>query len=239
MTNRFPLVFTAIAVCALTACATRSSDRTPSGSNYDDATAAGSQSTIEVYRSENNLVSSTGTSDTYTVTETTRLESNSTTTIPSNTERSSTTDNRDAEILALLVAVDDFEVRVATEAEKKQLRDEVRDFAKTMRTEHARHADDTRALAGKLGLSLADTQSVTAQRQDGDREFASLGTLEGDSFDRAYVDAMVKGHQDLLAKLDGFLATTQRDEIRTHVQKTRDAVAGHLEHAKKLQNGSR
>jgi putative membrane protein len=144
----------------------------------------------------------------------------------------------DADILGVLVAIDDHEVRANADAEKKTLRTEVMDFARTMQTEHKRHAEETRDLAKRLGVSLTDTALVTAQRDKGERARTSLAAYSGDAFERAYLDAMVKDHEEALARLDAFLLTAKRDEIRTHLTSTRKAVASHLEHARTLRTGT-
>lgn len=234
----FTLSVSGVFLGVLAGCGSSSSTRSDrSATTYQESD--GTYRTDTTFSSDNtNLVSNTGTSDDYRPEQGSGVTTVTTTTVTSETPRSTSVTTRDAEILALLVAIDDMEVRAGANAEKKQLRSDVRDFAKMMQTEHSRHADDTRSLAKNLGITLTDTSDVTAQRDKGDQELASLDSFEGEAYDRAYLDAMVKGHEDVLAKLDGSLKSVDRDEVRTHLQKTRDAVSRHLDQARKLQSNT-
>lgn len=140
----------------------------------------------------------------------------------------------DTDILGVLVVIDEHEVRANADSASRTLRTEVRDYARKMEREHGRHAQETRDLATRLGVTLADTPAVTAQRSMGDTARTSLAAQTGDGFEKAYLDAMVKDHEQTLAKIDAFLAGSPRAEIRTHLESTRTAVANHLEEARRL-----
>lgn len=145
-----------------------------------------------------------------------------------------TIEARDVESLTFLIALDEHEVQVATDAQNKGARDDVLEFARMMQTEHGRHADDTRILARDLGLTLTDPSSVTTLRQKVAAARTDLLAKEGADFDRAYAEAMVTGHQDALVKIDEYLALISSERIRSHLTATRTVIAHHLELAKKL-----
>jgi len=143
------------------------------------------------------------------------------------------------ETLALLVAIDEHEVKAGEAAEKKGVRPSVLEFAKTMEAEHGRHADDTRALAKNLGITLADSTKVTAQRQQGEKDLEKLTSKDASDFESAYVDAMITGHEEVLKKLDQLLADADNDAVRAHLRKTKEAFAHHLEMAKSLRDSQK
>jgi putative membrane protein len=150
------------------------------------------------------------------------------------TDRDAKSIDRDVEALAFVAAVDEHEVLAAGEALKKTTQADVTDFAKSMQREHGKHADATRELAKTLGLTLTDPDSVVTLKDETMKERSTLAGSDAASFDKAYADAMVKDHQDALKKIDEFLANVQRDEVRSHLRSTRDAVENHLEMARKL-----
>lgn len=56
------------------------------------------------------------------------------------------------------------------------------------------------------------------------------------SVDKAYVDQQVMLHQKALNTFDTILIPqAENPALKAHMQKTREAVAGHLAHAKTLQ----
>ncbi|HVG41189.1 MAG TPA: DUF4142 domain-containing protein, partial [Chitinophagaceae bacterium] len=51
----------------------------------------------------------------------------------------------------------------------------------------------------------------------------------------AYLDAMIKGHTEVLSMIDSKLLTTAKnDALKAHLTETRGHVSMHLEQAKKL-----
>jgi putative membrane protein len=54
-------------------------------------------------------------------------------------------------------------------------------------------------------------------------------------FETAYLDAMIKGHNEALAMIDSKLLTAAKlDAVKKHLTDTRTHIAMHLEQAKKL-----
>jgi putative membrane protein len=140
----------------------------------------------------------------------------------------------DAEALALLTAIDDHEVQAGQAAEKRKVRDAVRDYARMMQTEHGKHLEDTRGVARTAGLTLTETDKVKAQREQGAQKLRELEALPDETFERGYIDAMVEGHEEALRKIDDLLSTARKSEVVSHLRATREKVAMHLESARKL-----
>jgi predicted outer membrane protein len=133
--------------------------------------------------------------------------------------------------LGLLAAVDDHEIQAAQQAKSKQVSDAVMAYAKMMEKQHTDNLVETKTLG-----ALADTAEVQAMKEKGASDLAELGKLSGKEYETAYVDAMVKGHTEVLALIDGrLLSLASAGPVRDHLGKTRDAVAMHLEEARKLQ----
>src|SRR5690606_85960 len=80
---------------------------------------------------------------------------------------------------------------------------------------------------------------VAAMRQKHEAERQRLSALDGEAFASAWVDAMVKGHEEALAKLDNELIPGASDAgVRQHLQDTRAAISRHLDTARSLQSST-
>lgn len=140
------------------------------------------------------------------------------------------------EALALLNLVNDHEVKLAEQAKSKKVKGDVAAYADMMKAEHSKNMADTKALLDKNGGAPADTATMTDMKSKGDAETQQLAALDGDAYARAYMDAMVAGHQDTLTRLDSMLIPAATDPaIKQHLQTTRDAVQKHLDKAKEIQ----
>ena len=148
----------------------------------------------------------------------------------------------DAEILALLVAVNENEVNAAMVAEQKastayqpKLAQPVLDFAKMLHVQHAKGAQDTKELAMKIGVKPADTAAVEEARTKGKQLKEKLTLLKGQEFEKTFVAEMATGHRDVLQKVDAWLKAAENAQLKQHLTATRDRVAMHLKEAERLQ----
>lgn len=140
------------------------------------------------------------------------------------------------EALALLNVVNDHEVKTAEQAKSKHVTGDVLAYANMMQTEHSKNMADTKALLDKNGGAPADTATITDMKSKGEAEMQQLAALDGDVYAKAYIDAMVNGHQDALSKLDTMLIPAATDDaVKKHLQMTRDHVQQHLDKAKEIQ----
>lgn len=132
--------------------------------------------------------------------------------------------------LGVLNAINDHEIAAGRQALDKGVQGPVADYARTMIEEHSRNREKT--LAMNPDSEAADAR---AQRRKGEQQLQALAGRQGEEYSRAYVQAMVQGHEEALAALDGKLipaATTS--EAVTHLRKSREHVAMHLQQARAL-----
>lgn len=144
---------------------------------------------------------------------------------------------RDAEVLGYVVAVDMNEVLAAAEAQKKKISPDVMAYAKMLQEEHAQNLMKTMQVGQQAGAPPLLTPAVDKLRVKGAGELATLVPLDGEAFGKAYLQAMVKGHQEALDLLDQELKAAGNDAVKTHLTETRGHVAAHLDKAKMLQGG--
>lgn len=133
--------------------------------------------------------------------------------------------------LATLNVVNEHEIATGRQALSKGVSGDVAAFAEMMVQAHS----DNRAKTTALQPGSPDEQGQALQAK-GEAELAELAKLEGNAYSKAYVDAMVKGHEEALALLDDKLIPAASSEnARAHLTETRASVAEHLQRAKALQ----
>jgi len=136
-----------------------------------------------------------------------------------------------ADAVGLVGAVDKHEVAAAEQAKSKKVTGEVADYAKMLHREHSKNLE-----AGKKLNPNEGSPEVTAMEEKGRSELSTLDQKSGKEYEKAYVDAMVKGHQEALSLIDSRLLPAAQDaNVRTFLTTSREHVAMHLERGKELQ----
>ena len=142
----------------------------------------------------------------------------------------------DAEVLGLLGAVNENEIVASMEVHNKKISGPVGDYAKKLHMEHGQNLEATLMLGQKINVTPAESPAVDKVRVKGAGELAMLIVHDGDKFAAAYVDAMVKGHTEVLAMIDNdLMKRAEHEGVKTHLAATRASVAKHLDEAKALQ----
>ena len=139
-----------------------------------------------------------------------------------------------ADALALLVAVNEHEIAAADQAQTKQVTGPVLAFAQMMKSDHEKNLADTTRLGGAESTAPA----IATLRSKGEAELKTLAMQSGSAYEKAYMGAMVRGHTEALALIDGtLLPAATADNVRQHFTATRATVAHHLERAKEVRAG--
>lgn len=156
--------------------------------------------------------------------------------IPGSPVRDSTSSGgTDAEVLAFVIASDMNEVLAAAQAQLKKIAQPIMDYAKMLHMEHGMNIEKTMKLGQTIKTKPAHTNAVDNLQVKGAGELAAIVPLNGKDFETAYIDAMIKGHNEVLAMIDGkLLKQAKNGDLKKHLAETRQHVAMHLEAAKKL-----
>jgi putative membrane protein len=118
-------------------------------------------------------------------------------------------------------------------AAQKAKREDVKRFGEKMMTDHTRINDTLKSLALQKGLTLQDgLDAVHAGVID------RISTLEGDQFDKAWIDEMVKGHKEAVGEFKGESNTVKDPELKAFVAKNLPVLKQHLQMIEKVANGS-
>ena len=141
----------------------------------------------------------------------------------------------DGEVLATVMAVNDHEIAAANAALAKGVDGDVKDYAQLMTQEHGTNQEQSKSLGQTAGLAPSETDAVKKLKHTKKAERDAMAKLEGDAFEAAYVDAMVKDHAEVLDKLDKeLIPAASNASLKAHLTATRQHVAMHLEKAKAL-----
>lgn len=151
------------------------------------------------------------------------------------TNKMSTAQIGDSVALGLLAEVNQHEIELAKQAQSKSVSAPVLVYANSMITAHSQNLTDTMALGANT-----EGAEVLAKRSENDQDLAELESLAGDAYENAYIEAMVKGHSDVLTMIDKQLlpmATTA--VVKAHLTKTREHIQAHLVDAQALRDDAR
>ncbi len=142
----------------------------------------------------------------------------------------------DPQIAHIVVTANTIDVDAGKLAQKESKNKEIRDFAKLMVTDHMAVNKQATTLAKKLKVTPEDNETSKALKKGAEENVANLKKLKGADFDKAYADHEVAYHQQVLDAIDKALIPNAKNaELKALLEKTRPAIAAHLEHAKKVQ----
>ncbi len=143
---------------------------------------------------------------------------------------------QDAQITEILKTVNGAEIEAAQLASKSTNK-VVRDFAKHMILAHEGSNKEITSLEKDNKMSDRNSQTSEKLKIDTGNQFATLKKLSGTELDRTYITDQVKDHSDVLEMIDKTLIPNAKNrELKSLLTKTRDAVASHLDMAKKVQS---
>ena len=141
----------------------------------------------------------------------------------------------DTKALATLMAVNEHEIKAAQIAIDKKVGPKVTEYARLMQTAHSDNQSKTQAMAGAAQAARLEDAELRALKNKTAGERARLERLQGEAFEAAYIDAMIKDHAEVLGKLDDeLIPSAERADVRRHLQDTRGHVAHHLEEARQI-----
>jgi putative membrane protein len=142
----------------------------------------------------------------------------------------------DAQIASIVVTANQVDIDAGKLASSMASSAEVKKFGALMVTDHTGVNKAAVDLATKLKVTPEDNPTSQALKAGGEKNVATLKTLKGAAFDKAYIDHEVEYHQQVLDAVDKVLIpNAQNAELKALIVKVRPAFVAHLEHAKKLQ----
>jgi len=111
----------------------------------------------------------------------------------------------------------------------------VKRFANEMIRDHTNANKQAMALLQKAGLTPEESEISRSIAQGGEDNLATLSSMKGKQFDRAYAEHVVAYHQQILGTIDErLLPAAKNANLKSLLQSVRAVVAEHLDHAQTL-----
>jgi putative membrane protein len=130
----------------------------------------------------------------------------------------------------------DGEIEMAQLATKSATNADVKNFAAMMVTQHRDMETKGKTLAAKAKITPAENDASKSLKSDVDSSLATMKGQKGKDFDKAYIDAQVKAHRDVLNMIDNkLLPSAQNGDLKTMLTDARTHVATHLAKAEEIQ----
>lgn len=124
------------------------------------------------------------------------------------------------------------EVALGKLALTKTTNPSVKDFATMMVSDHGKANEKLATIAKAKNITLpADVDADHQKKMD------DLSKLNGKDFDKAYVDAMVDGHQKTLDLMKGEAKDGKDADLKAFATETAPIVQAHLDAIKKIKDG--
>jgi len=141
-----------------------------------------------------------------------------------------------AQIAAIVVTANQVDIDAGKLAESTSSSKDVKAFANQMVVDHTGVNKQAVDLVTKLNVTPQDNPTAQSLKSGGEQNVASLKSLKGAAFDKAYIDHEVVYHQQVIDALDKTLIpNAKNDELKALLVKVRPAFVAHLEHAKHIQ----
>jgi len=142
----------------------------------------------------------------------------------------------DPQIASIVVTANQVDIDAGKLAKTMSSNKEIKAFADRMITDHTGVNTSAVDLVTKLKVTPEDNATSQALKAGGEKNLATLKTLKGAAFDKAYIDHEVAYHEQVLEAVDKTLIPgAKNDELKALLVKVRPAFVAHLEHAKHVQ----
>jgi putative membrane protein len=142
----------------------------------------------------------------------------------------------DAQITDILEAVNTAEIQQGTIAQQNARRQEVRDYATMMVTDHSKSLDEVQRLASKAGFGRAGSELSSELRSDNQETISELKQAKPEDFDEEYIESQLEAHEETLKLLDEkLIPNADNPDLRASLLATRPVVVGHLDRARSIQ----
>ncbi|MEZ4363974.1 MAG: DUF4142 domain-containing protein [Kofleriaceae bacterium] len=144
----------------------------------------------------------------------------------------------DAQIAAIVVAANQVDVLAGQLALEKSKNAQVRELADRMVTDHTAVNKAAVELVTRLKVTPEESDLSRALTSGGADKRSELQRLDGDAFDRAYVDNEVAYHEAVIGVLKTQLVpAAQHPELKDTLVGVQPAFDAHLQHARMIQAG--
>jgi putative membrane protein len=121
------------------------------------------------------------------------------------------------------------EVELGQLAQQKAISRQVKDFGAMMVNDHSKANDQMKTLATEKGISLPATPGRDEQQLKND-----LSPKSGDGFDKAYIKAMIKDHQEDIKTFRNAIKSLHDPDLKNFAINTLQVLQKHLDAIEKI-----
>jgi len=143
-------------------------------------------------------------------------------------------DKSTSEFMTKVADVGMTEVKLGQMAQDKGMSQRVKDFGAMMVKDHTAAGDELKSMARQKNVTLPETMSNDHQKKTDD-----LNKKTGKDFDKAYMKAMVDGHQSTVNDFEKASKDTKDADVKAWVDKTLPTLKMHLDSAKAIHKSLR
>jgi predicted outer membrane protein len=141
--------------------------------------------------------------------------------------------------LAKLHLINQHEIDAGNLAKERGQSDQVKNYGETLVTDHQQLDSNVTSFAERNEITLPGAQEGKAQldkmQQKHQAMAERLKSLSGAQFDRAFVTAMVQGHQQAIQQVRTALNQAQDEQFKNLLTDTLPVLQKHLQLAQQLQ----
>jgi putative membrane protein len=142
-------------------------------------------------------------------------------------EKAQTLEKKDQKFITGAASGGLLEVELGKLAADKASSDDVKKFAQHMVTDHSKANDELKTLAQSKGVTVP-TEMMPRHKKDLER----LSKLSGADFDKAYMTAMVKDHEEDVNQFKEAARNSADPDLKAFADKTVPTLQDHLKMAK-------
>jgi putative membrane protein len=139
---------------------------------------------------------------------------------------------QDARAIRDMAQANMAEVEAGKLATDKARGEDVKKFARQMVEDHGKQLDEVKKLAQTKKVQIPDQPAKKHQSA-----MKKLQGLSGTEFDRAYMQQMVKDHQDTLKQLENIAKKNSDPDVKGAAEKAMPKVKEHLQMAQQMAAG--
>jgi putative membrane protein len=134
-----------------------------------------------------------------------------------------------SEFMTKVADVGMTEVKLGQMAQDKGSNQRIKDFGAMMVKDHSAAGDELKSLANQKNVTLPSTVGNDHQKKIDD-----LNKKTGKDFDKAYIDAMVDGHQSTVNDFEKASKNTKDADVKAWIDKTLPTLRMHLDSARAI-----
>jgi len=144
-----------------------------------------------------------------------------------------------AQIIEDVIVLDQGEIGSAKIAKKRATTPQVKRYAAYLDAQHTTNLHQTMKLSHKLKIKPEASMTSNNLKKHGQQEMTALEASNPVNFDKNYIHAMIKDHQEALRLIDRAIVDSTNPMLTKLLKETRTHVAMHLEKAQQIQAAMR